>query len=110
MVELSLPIINGSLEKNCLLILSCVELIVKELCQEVIDGDKEVVEYLILLKKVAKNLLVRSLARKGIEYIPGIYHNLTKRVKNKTLSRTLNSDAAQLALNKAIKTANNHLQ
>ena len=62
------------------------------------------------IKKVAKNPLVRSLARKGIEYAPGIYHNLTKRVKNKTLSRILNSDAAHLALNKAIKTANNHLQ
>ena len=62
------------------------------------------------VKKVTKNPLVRSLARKGIEYAPGIYHNLTKRVKNKTLSRILNSDAAHLALNKAIKTANNHLQ
>ena len=62
------------------------------------------------VKKVAKNPLVRSLAKKGIEYAPGIYHNLTKRVKNKTLSRILNSDAAHLALNKAIKTANNHLQ
>ena len=62
------------------------------------------------VKKVAKNPLVRSLAKKGIEYALGIYHNLTKRVKNKTLSRILNSDAAHLALNKAIKTANNHLQ
>ena len=62
------------------------------------------------VKKVAKNPLVRSLAKKGIEYAPGIYHNLTKRVKNKTLNRILNSDAAHLALNKAIKTANNHLQ
>ena len=62
------------------------------------------------VKKVAKNPLVRSLARKGIEYAPEIYHNLTKRVKNKTLSRILNSDALHLALNKAIKTANNNLQ
>ena len=61
------------------------------------------------VKKVAKNPLVRSIARKGIEYAPGIYNNLTKRVKNKTLKRILNSDAAHLALNKAIKTANNHL-
>ena len=71
MVELSLPVINESLEQNCLLILSCVELI----------GNA-----------------------------PGIYHNLTKRVKKKTLNRILNSDAAHLVLNKAIKTANNHLQ
>ena len=62
------------------------------------------------VKKVAKNPLVRSLAKKGIEYAPGIYQNLTKRVKNKTLNRILNSDAAHLVLNKAIKTANNHLQ
>ena len=61
------------------------------------------------VKKVAKNPLVRSLAKKGIEYAPGIYQNLTKRVKNKTLNRILNSDAAHLVLNKAIKTANNHL-
>ena len=32
-------------------------------------------------QKVAKNPLVRSLAKKSIEYAPGIYHNLTKRVK-----------------------------
>ena len=48
-------------------------------------------------------------SKKGIEYAPGIYQNLTKRVKNKTLNRILNSDAAHLVLNKAIKTANNHL-
>ena len=61
------------------------------------------------VKKVARNPLVRSIAKKGIEYAPGIYNNLTKRVKNKTLKRILNSDAAHLALNKAIKTANNQL-
>ena len=94
MVELSLPVVNESLEQNCLLILSYVELIGKELRQEVVDEGKEVSEYLILLKKVTKNPLVRSLAKKGIEYAPRIYHNLTKRVKNKTLNRILNSDAA----------------
>ena len=35
------------------------------------------------VKKVAKNPLVRSIAKKGLEYAPGIYHKLTKRVKNK---------------------------
>ena len=55
------------------------------------------------VKKVAKNPLVRSIAKKGLKYAPGVYHNLTKRVKNKTLKRVLNSDAAHLALNKAIK-------
>ena len=62
------------------------------------------------VEKVAKNPLVCSLAKKGIEYAPEIYHNLTKKVKNKTLNRILKSDAAHLVLNKAIKTANNHLQ
>ena len=61
------------------------------------------------VKKVARNPLVKSIAKKGLEYAPGVYHNLTKRVKNKTLKRILNSDAAHLALNKAIKTANNRL-
>ena len=62
------------------------------------------------VKKVARNPLVKSTARKRLEYAPGVYQNLTKRVKNKTLKRILNSDAAHLALNKAIKTANNHLR
>ena len=35
------------------------------------------------VKKVARNPLVRSIAKKGLEYAPGIYHNLTKRVKHK---------------------------
>ena len=62
------------------------------------------------IKKVAKNPLAKSIAKKGLEYVPRIYHNLSKRVKNKTLNRILNSDAAHLALGKAVKTANNCLQ
>ena len=65
---------------------------------------------MILSKKVARNPLVKSIARKGLEYAPGLYHNLTKRVKSKTLKRILDSDAAHLALNKAIKTADNRLR
>ena len=61
------------------------------------------------VKKVERNPLVKSITRKGLEYAPGVYQNLTKRVKYKTLKRILNSDAAHLALNKAIKTANNRL-
>ena len=53
---------------------------------------------------------MRSIAKKGLEYVPGVYHNLTKRVKSKTLKRILNLDAAHLALNKAIKIANQHLE
>ena len=59
------------------------------------------------VKKVAGKPLVRS---KGLEYAPGAYQKLTKRVKNKTLKRILNSDVAHSALNNAIKTANNRLQ
>ena len=62
------------------------------------------------VKKVAGNPLVRPIAKKVLEYAPGVYQNLTKRVKNKTLKRILNSDAAHLALNEAIKTANNRLK
>ena len=62
------------------------------------------------VKKVARNPLVRSIARKGLEYVLGAYQNLTKRVKNKTFKRILNSDIAHSALNKAIKTANNCLR
>ena len=62
------------------------------------------------VKKVARNPLVKSIARKGLEYAPGVYRNLTKRVKNKTLKRILNSDAAHSVLNKAISTANNCLR
>ena len=62
------------------------------------------------VKKVARNLLVKSIARKGLEYARGVYQNLTKRVKNKTLERILNSDAAHSVLNKAINTANNRLK
>ena len=63
MVELSLPVINESLEQDCLLILSCVELIGKELRQEVVDEGKEVAEYLILLKKSQKISLLTSKKR-----------------------------------------------
>ena len=61
------------------------------------------------IKKVAKNPIVRSVAKKGLEYAPGIYHNLTKRVKIKTLKRILNLEAAHLAFNKAVKTADRRL-
>ena len=62
------------------------------------------------VKKVARNPLVRPVARKSLEYALGAYQNLTKRVKNKTLKRILNSDIAHSSLNKAIKTANDSLR
>ena len=45
------------------------------------------------VKKVTRSPLVKLIARKGLEYAPGVYQNLTKRVKNKTFKRILNSDA-----------------
>ena len=57
------------------------------------------------VKKIAKNPIISSVVKKRLEYAPGIYHNLSKRVKNKTLKRILNSDTAHLALNRTIKTA-----
>ena len=62
------------------------------------------------VKKVARNPLVRSIPRKSLEYAPSGYKNLTKRAKNKTLKKILNSDVAHSALNKGIKTANNRFQ
>ena len=59
---------------------------------------------------MVKNPLVRSIARKGLEYASGAYEKLTKRVKNKTLKRILNSDTAHSVLNKAIDTAINCLR
>ena len=35
------------------------------------------------VRKVAKNPLVKTIAKKGLEYASGIYHNLSKRVKKK---------------------------
>ena len=62
------------------------------------------------IKKVAKNPLVKSVARQGLKYGPTAYANLTKRVKNKTLKRILDSDMAHSMLNRAITTVNNRLR
>ena len=48
-------------------------------------------------------------AKKGLEYALGAYLNFKKGVKNKILKRILNLDAAHSVLNKAINTANRHL-
>ena len=61
------------------------------------------------VKKLPRNPLVKSIARKGLEYVPGAYANLTKRVKNRTLKRILNSDLAYSVLNKIIRAARGRL-
>ena len=58
------------------------------------------------IKKVAKNPLVKSIAKQGLKYAPAAYANLTGRVKNKTLKRILNSNMAHSILNRTIRAAN----
>ena len=62
------------------------------------------------VKKVASNPLVKSIERQGLKYAPAAYANLTKRVKNKTLQRILNSDMAHSLLNRSIRAANRCLR
>ena len=63
-----------------------------------------------LIKRVAKNPLVKPIAKQGLKYAPAAYANLTGRVKNKTLKRILNSDMAHSILNKTIRAANRSLR
>ena len=62
------------------------------------------------VKKVARNSFVKSIARQGLKYAPVAYANLTKRVKNKTLKRILNSDIAHSTPNRSISAANRRLR
>ena len=57
-------------------------------------------------KKVIKNPTFRAIAKKGLEYEPGLYQNLAKRIKNKKIQKILNSDLALLGLGQAIKAGN----
>ena len=54
-------------------------------------------------KKVLSNPAFRAAAKKGLEYAPGLYRNITKRIKNKKAQKILNSDLALLGLGQAIK-------
>ena len=55
------------------------------------------------IKKVARNPLVKSVAQQGLKYAPAAYANLTKRVKNKTLKRILDSDMAHSTLKEQLE-------
>ena len=57
-------------------------------------------------KKVLKNPAIRAIAKKGLEYAPGLYQNITKCIKNKKIQKILNSDLALLGLGQAIKAGN----
>ena len=54
-------------------------------------------------KKGISNPAFRAVAKKGLEYAPGLYKNLTKRIKNKKVQKILNSDLALLGLGQGIK-------
>ena len=54
-------------------------------------------------KKVITNPAFRAVAKKGLEYAPGLYRNIIKRIKNKKAQKILNSDLALLGLSQAIK-------
>ena len=53
-----------------------------------------------------KHPIMKKLARKGLNYAPKLYNNLTKRVKNKKLASILNSDIAKLGLKQAVASGN----
>ena len=57
-------------------------------------------------KKIIKNQAFRTIAKKGLEYAPGLYHSVAKRIKNKKIQKILNSDLALLGLSHAIKAGN----
>ena len=59
-----------------------------------------------VVKKVISNPTFRVVAKKGLEYAPGLYHNIAKRIKNKKISKILNLDLALLGLSQAIKAGN----
>ena len=57
-------------------------------------------------QKVLRNPAFRAIVKKGLEYAPGLYANVVKRIKNKKISNFLNSDLALLGLSEAIKAGN----
>ena len=57
-------------------------------------------------QKALKNPMVRAIAKKALEYAPGLYQNISKRVKSKRVQKIINSDFALLGLNQAIKAGN----
>ena len=61
------------------------------------------------VKKALKNPMVRAAAKKALDYAPGLYANVLKRVKNQRIKKILNSDFALLGLNQAIKVGNRFL-
>ena len=51
------------------------------------------------MKKVAKNPILRDIARTGAKYLPGLYQGATSKIKNKKLKKILQSDTASGLVN-----------
>ena len=51
------------------------------------------------IKKVAKNPILRDIARTGAKYLPGLYQGATTKIKNKNLRKILQSDTASGLVN-----------
>ena len=52
-----------------------------------------------ILKKVAKNPILRDIARTGAKYLPGLYQGGVNKIKNKNLKKVLQSDLASGLVN-----------
>ena len=46
------------------------------------------------IKKMAKNPILKDIARTGAKYLPGLYQGATNKIKNKNLKKILQSDTA----------------
>ena len=46
------------------------------------------------IRKVAKNPVVRSLAKKGVQHLPTLYNAATSKIKNDKIGNALQSDVA----------------
>ena len=54
------------------------------------------------IKKAVEHPAVRSLAKQGVKYLPGLYNAATSRRKNDKLRKTLQSGTAHGLLNKVV--------
>ena len=57
-------------------------------------------------KKLMKHPIIKKIARKGLNYAPKVYENITKRVKNKKIASILNSEIAKMGIKQAVSTGN----
>ena len=51
------------------------------------------------IKKVAKNPILRDIAKTGAKYLPGLYQGGVNKIKNKNLKKVLQSDLASGLVN-----------